>query len=201
MWGGNLTTLQNAIYYGPTCKFISVGILGQFAWHSYVAHLADAAQQCAQETQVTLGFLVYALVLMISATVHGNLPLIELPMFVVDYQSFSWVRNEYIHLTIQTLHSTCGTTFSSTKICLNIPMSKLQDITQRINSINIISFCSDHMIDFCTQVSGVKGIPLQLLQHTMLVSYTSNLIQIRLHALHRKDRFFLRLSLPVFTPN
>lgn len=72
-------TLQNAIYCGPTCKFISVGILGQFAWHSYVAHLADAAQQCAQETQVTLGFLVYALVLMISATVHGNLPLIELP--------------------------------------------------------------------------------------------------------------------------
>lgn len=68
------------------------------------------------------------------------------------------------------------------------------------NSINIISFCSDHMIDFCTQMSGVKGIPLQLLQHTMLVSYTSNRIQIRLHALHRKDRVFLRLSLPVFTP-
>lgn len=42
-------TLQNAIYCGPTCKFISVGILGQFAWHSYVAHLVDAAQQCAQE--------------------------------------------------------------------------------------------------------------------------------------------------------
>jgi len=72
-------TLQNAIYCGPTCKFISVGILGQFAWHSYLAHLVDAAQQCAQETPVTLGFLVYALVLMISATVHGNLPLIELP--------------------------------------------------------------------------------------------------------------------------